>query len=360
MGRARALGDAAVGVELDLEVADDLGVLPGLDHADGAAVHVGQARGVGAAGRAHAGGVEHVGAEQGVRVAAHDHVHAAELGHDLAVVLIAHVAHDDDLVDALGAQRVDFALGCRGLVLEGGVGIGAGRCLGFARNGQADDADLLAAALHHGGGVHIAGRLGRVQGRVGAKAHVGAEHGRLAGAGAQAVQEGLEAAVALVELVVAQREGVKADGVHECGIGLAVGACAVEVQRAGERVAGMQLEHVGRLRGQLLDGLGHARKACGVHGHGFGLARAGVQLQGLALGLQRGVVVVDVQNAQLQRLACGRVVAGAAATGDQGGGSQGHGQRAQGGAMGGQGHERVLSVSVCHGRRCWARQMTWR
>src|SRR5256885_5578038 len=47
--------------------------------------------------------------------------------------------------------------------------------------------------------------------------------------------------------------------------------------------------------------------------------------------LQRGVVIVDVQNAQLQRLACGRVVAGAAATGDQGGGCQGHGQRAQGG-----------------------------
>ena len=60
----------------------------------------------------------------------------------------------------------------------------------------------------------------------------------------QQVDEAFQAAVALVELMVAQGEGVETHGVHHRGIGLAVGTGAVEIQRARLGIARVQLEHV--------------------------------------------------------------------------------------------------------------------
>ena len=152
--------------------------------------------------------------------------------------------------------------------------------------------------------------------RARAELHIGTEHGRLARAFAQQVQKALEARVALVELVVAQGEGVKTHGVHQGCVGLAIGPCAVEVQRAGERVARVQLEHMGGLGRQLADGGCDAREAASVHRHIHGRRAAHRKFERLGPGLQRGVVVVDVQDGQLQRLAL--IAAVGAATGGQG------------------------------------------
>ena len=321
MGCAGALGHVAVGVEGHFQLTHHLAVFPGLHQADLLAVLVGELGGVGTGGRTYAIGRHRVGAEQGVRVAAHHHVHAAELGDHGLVVVVADVAHHDDLVDTLGAQGIDLALGGDGFVLEGGVGVGAGRCLGLVGDGEAHDADGLAVAQHGDGLVHITRRLGRCQGRAGAEVDVGAEHGGLAAAFVQQVDEAFQAAVALVELMVAQGEGVEAHGVHHRGIGLAVGTGAVEIQRARLGITRVQLEHVFGRCGEAVDGGCHARKTGRIHGHGAGSsAGGGLELQGLALAVQVGVVVVDVQDGEVHRL---RAVAPATGGQQGGGGRQG-------------------------------------
>ncbi|MCY1541346.1 hypothetical protein D9M68_770310 [compost metagenome] len=141
---------------------------------------------------------------------------------------------------------------------------------------------------------------------MGAEVHVGAEHRRLAAALAQQVEKALQAGVALVELVIAQREGVEAHGVHQRRIGLTVGARAVEVQGAGERVARVQLQHVRRLGRQRLDRRGDARKARRIDRDRHRRAAARVELQCLVLGFEVRVVVVDVQDREVDRLALRR------------------------------------------------------
>ena len=64
------------------------------------------------------------------------------------------MGEQDDLVDALGAQAVDLALGGVDFVEQPGAGVGARGVLGLGGGGEADDADRLAAALDHHRGPH--------------------------------------------------------------------------------------------------------------------------------------------------------------------------------------------------------------
>ena len=253
-------------------------------------------------------------------VAADDHVHARELGRDGLVGVVAQVGQQHDLVHPAGAQGVDGGLGGGGFVEEGGGGVGARGELGLVLDGEADHAHRLAAA-HDDGGVGDAGG----QRRTGRRADVGRQHGRLAAAGVQVVDELHEAGVGAVELVVAQGEGVEADGVHQHRVGLAF--ALGEVQVAGDGVAGVELEHVGLAGGELLDGGGNPREAAQLDGDRAAGAGGILEGEGGGLGVQVRVVVVDVQDAQVQR----RAAVGRPAAGGKGEGAQGRRQGAQGG-----------------------------
>ncbi|KAG1255781.1 hypothetical protein G6F65_016594 [Rhizopus arrhizus] len=245
VGRPGASRHVAIGIEADLQFADHLRVFPGLNQANALAVLVLQHGRVGARGRTRAVGRHRVGAQQGVRITAHHHVDAAQVWDDLLVVVVADMAHHHDL-------RAD---------------IRAGRLLRLVGDRQADDADGLAVALQHDGRLDEPGRARRVQRRGGGERDVGAQQRGLARTGMQQVDKALQAAVALVELVVAERHRVKADRVHHGRLGLAGFTGAVEVQRAGVGVARVQFQHVGRLRRQRVEGAGHARKAAHFHVH---------------------------------------------------------------------------------------------
>jgi hypothetical protein len=117
------LGHLAGGVEAHVERANGVGVLPGLGDAHRTAGLVGGGGGVGA-GRAEAEALHAVGAEQGVGVAADDHVDAVELRREGLVGGVAEVGHQHDLVHAAGAQGVDGGLRGGGFVEEAGAGVG--------------------------------------------------------------------------------------------------------------------------------------------------------------------------------------------------------------------------------------------
>ena len=111
------------------------------------------------------------------------------------------------------------------------------------------------------------------------------------------VDEGLEAGVAGVELVVADGHCIEADAVHQRGIGLAFAEGVVE--RAGDGVAGVQLEDVVVARGELGDRRGDAREAAELDRHArAGVAAAGAQAQAGVGFVEVGVVVVDVEDGQ--------------------------------------------------------------
>jgi hypothetical protein len=103
-----------------------------------------------------------------------------------------------------------------------------------------------------------------------------------------------ELRVAVVELVVAELEDVEADRVHEGRVGLALEQRVVE--GAGDRVAGVDLDGVGELGLELRDLGGHPWEAAEL---GLDLPEADVERH--RLGLQVGVVVVDVEEVQLER-----------------------------------------------------------
>ena len=301
MRRTLAVDDITVLVEVHLELTDYVAVLPRLHHANGLAVLVSGAGRVvafrGQPQRLHGG----LGPKQRVRICTHDHIDTAELFGQRQLAGVAHVRGNHDLVDALRTQTIDLRLRGHSFVVEGGTRIRARRILGLVSNGQTDDADLLPITLHHSGGLHRAIR----QRGGGRKLGIGAQHRRLAVARVQIVDEGLQAAVGVVELVVAQRERIKADRVHHLGIGLAV--AEVEVQVTGHGIARVDLHHVARCSGQRLDGGRHAREAAVLHINRLALARSRHQVELDRLCIEMGVVVVHVQERQRQRLGFGRL-----------------------------------------------------
>jgi len=239
-----------------------------------------------------------------VRVAADDDVDARQLRSQGLVLCIAHVGEQHDLVDALRVQAVDFALGGLAFVEQAGAGVGARCVLGLVGDGEADDADALAATLDHHGGAYAVAADRRAR----AQRQVGRQQRRAAGgARPQVVDEAAQTGVTRVEFVVAHCHGVEAHLVHQVGIGLAFGEGVVE--RAGNGVARVQLEDIAVARGQLVDRRHHARKT--AYADGDVAARAagvGGQAQRGAGFVEIGVVVVDVQDCEREvGLGCIRI-----------------------------------------------------
>ena len=274
--------------------------LDSLANTDRAAVLVLHHGGVGPRRGGHAHGLEV--AQQRVRVAANDHVHIAELGRNDLVGVVAQVRQQHDVADALGLEFVDGFLRGRGFVQELGGGQGARRIGDLGRRRQAHDAHVHTVHLLDQVGLHVRGDTG-----------LAAFEQR-----AQRIQEALERGVTVVELVVAQRHRIKADGVHHLRVGLALEEGVV--LRAGDRIARVQLDQVGGV-GQGLENGRLAREAAQFHLRGHAVQR---QLLGRD-GFELRVVVVDVGDVQLDRLEAGRTVAVAAAAGGehQGGCAQG-------------------------------------
>jgi len=95
--------------------------------------------------------------------------------------------------------------------------------------------------------------------------------------------------------VVADRHGIETHRVHERRIGLARFQGVVE--RAGDRVPGVQLEHVRAPRRQRFDRSGHARESTQLHGDVLApLAGAGIELERRARRVEIGMMIVDVKN----------------------------------------------------------------
>ena len=320
LGRAAALAHAAAVVKLHVHQAVGLGVFPGLANTDRAAVLVLHHGGVGPRRGGHAHGLEV--AQQRVRVAANDHVHIAELGRDDLVGVVAQVRQQHDVANALGLEFVDGFLRGRGFVQELGGGQGARRIGDLGRRRQAHDAHVHTVHLLDQVGLHVRGAIGGGQCGASLRHYVGGQRGGFAGAAqggvGQRIQKALERGVTVVELVVAQRHRIKADGVHHLRVGLALEEGVV--LRAGDRIARVQLDQVGGV-GQGLENGRLARKAAQFHLRGHAVQR---QLLGRD-GFELRVVVVDVGDVQLDRLEAGRTVAVAAAAGGehQGGCAQG-------------------------------------
>ena len=328
MRLALAGAHGAASIEAHAQFAHGVAVLPGLHDADTVAVFVGGECGVGALG-AEAGVAQGVGAEQGVGVAADDHVHVAQAGGKLQVAAVGEVGQQDDFVDAVGFEAVDFALGGGGFIFEGGAGVGTRGGGGFAGDGQADDADALAVAGDDGRGLDALTLA--AEWAAGPGLEVGAEHGGFAGTGVQEIDELAQSGVALVELMVAHGHGVEADVVHHGCVGAALFERVIQV--AGEGVAGVEFEHVGPAGGQRFEGGGDAREAADVHGDRFSGADGVFQAHGGGVGVKARVVVVDVQQGEFKRFG----FAAPAAAGAQDKGEGRRSQQAQA-AWGEQGH----------------------
>src|SRR5690606_19342892 len=88
--------------------------------------------------------------------------------------------------------------------------------------------------------------------------HVGGQNRCVATASGKKIEELNQPVVAAIELVVAEGEGVKADLVHQLGVGFTLEGG--EVEGAGDCVAGMQLENVIQLRRSLVYPGNHPRE----------------------------------------------------------------------------------------------------
>ena len=164
-------------------------------------------------------------------MAADDRVDPRHRLGDLDVGVHPEVRHQDDLVDAVGLERLHLAgeIGDRiaedvGLVRRGDLG-GVGR-------GRAEDRHLLAADVEH---QPVLGE--RREALVGGDIDAAGEHRE--GRGLDELRQGLGAEV---ELVVAVDHRVEADPVHHLGLDLA--GIGGEEQRALEDVAGLEHQHV--------------------------------------------------------------------------------------------------------------------
>ena len=169
--------------------------------------------------------------QQRMRMAAHHHVDAGDLGDQLLVPGIADMGERDDLVDALALQLLDLGGDRLDVVLDRDVRAGRGDLRRIGRH-RADDADLLAADVEHQRRLDAVADLGRR-----ARLDVGTEHREL-----DHVEEGRQRVLAVVELVVADGHRVELHLVQELGFGRAL-VGRVE-QRALEIVAAVEQQHV--------------------------------------------------------------------------------------------------------------------
>ncbi len=265
--------DPAVPVEPGLEAPHRFGPFPGMDNINGVPVRSLDFDGIVA--RRGFAEVFHV-PEQGVGMAAHDDVDAFHgLGQGL-VQFKAHVAQDDDFVDAPGFQVGDGVSrrGC--LVEENDVVPGAGDVSGF-RGDETDDPDFFAVQGLDGVGGDLAAQV-----RIGRCVDIGAQEGKIG-----AVDEPGQESGAPVELVVAHGHGVEADPVQQVKIGDAV--VLGEIEGPLYRVPGVQHQGVG-VGGPNCCGFGRQPR---VPAH-FQVGLDAVEIEAVLRGVEVGVGVVDV------------------------------------------------------------------
>ena len=177
------------------------------------------------------------------KIAADHHIDTAQFFHQGLIRLITNVGGEDDFVDALVLQPIDFRLRCFGFIAKGGVRVGAGGVLGFASHGESDDPDFLATAFDDQRRQDSLRGLSPMEGRTGTEADIGAQHRCPAGIGMEEAHQFLDAGIGVIKFMVAQSKGVEADRIHQLGIGLSFGERVIEIAGAG--VAAMQGQDIG-------------------------------------------------------------------------------------------------------------------
>src|SRR5690554_732686 len=211
------VGNAGAGIDYALcapayvQFTYNLGILPRLGNTGGFAI------GVFDLGRIRAGGAEAVGvkvAQQGVRVAADDHVHPGQFLGQCHVISILVVGQQDDLVDASGFQLINHRLGSFCFIQKDSGIQRTGAVLRFIGNVDADNAHLLPANLLDGVGLDVVVLRHRCQRGADSRFYVCRQNRGAAAACSEEVQELCQAVITSVEFVVAQGEGIEAHLIH--------------------------------------------------------------------------------------------------------------------------------------------------
>ena len=227
-------------VEGDVQLANDLAVLPGGGDTDRLATSTLDH------GRIRAGSVQPQIikiAKKRVRVAADDDIGTVDRRGKLQLVPVTVMGEKNDVVDPRSLQLVHHLLRGFGLVEKDGRLVRARGQLRLADDIDPDDANLHPVHLHDGIGLDIVSRAVRGQcGDTDLGLDVGGQHRRAAVACIQEIEEFRQAGITLVEFMVAQRECVETDLVHQRGVRLALEQG--EEQRSGNGVTGMQLDDV--------------------------------------------------------------------------------------------------------------------
>ena len=293
----------AFAVPLYIQLANHLGVFPGLGHADRVAISIGDP------GWILATGIHTVSskiAQQGVGVATDDDIHTRQLTRQVQVVLILIMRQQDDLVDALLGQLVDHRLGRFLLIQKLGRCQRAGAALSLAADIDADHPDLLAVHLVNVVRLDVVVFSSGRQWRAYLWFDVGSQHCGVTAICREVIEEINQPRIAPVKLVVTQGKGIETDLVHQGGVSLT--RKTGEVQRAGDRIAGVQFQHVVQLGFTLCHFGCHTRKSA-QRKTGFGASDIKID----AAFFQIGMVIVDMQNIQRQRLSRRIVVSTAVA-----------------------------------------------
>ena len=153
------------------------------------------------------------------------------------------MSEKNDVVDPRSLQLVHHLLRGFGLVEKDGRLVRARGQLRLADDIDPDDADLHPVHLHDGIGLDIVRRAVRGQGGdADLGLDVGGQHRRAAVACIQEIEELRQAGITLVEFMVAQRECVETDLVHQRGVRLALEQG--EEQRTRNGVTCMQLDDI--------------------------------------------------------------------------------------------------------------------
>ncbi len=221
----------AFGVEGDFYFSNDLAPFPGLNDEGGVAIGVLADGGVFAPRVGDVGDVE--GAEKRVRVSTDDEVNMAEFGSHSGVETESAVTEEDDFVDPLFGETIDFGLNGF-LVIEDGDSWNWEDHFEKVVGDGGDDTNFLSSDFDDGGFLDCLGEIGEF-----ADVEVGSDDGESGEVGKR--DEGLDTPV---EFVVADSHSLVADEVHEGEVSEAF--VFVEIKGALEDIAGVEDEWVDR------------------------------------------------------------------------------------------------------------------
>ena len=278
-------------VERDVQLAHDLAVLPGGGDTDRLAANTFDH------GRIRTGSVQPQIVKitkKRVRVAADDDIGTIDHCGKLQLVPVTIMGEKDDVIDPRCLQLIHHLLCGFGLVQKDGRLVWARGQLRLADDINPDDADPHPVHLHDGIRLDIVRRAGRGQGGdADLGLDVGGQHRRAAVTRIQEIEEFCQSGITLVEFMVAQRERIETDLVHQRGVSLALEQG--EEQRSGNGVTCMQLDDILVQSLQLFHLGDDGRHAAGTH-----TGRLAVELQAHpTIRLQMRMVVVDMKDGEV-------------------------------------------------------------